>query len=86
MNRIIKLFTVAATVALVGCSPGYESMTLPVLPDELKDCKFYYVTDGSVRMRVVRCPLSVTSTTYTSGKTTRTDVVIDGVTYRAVEK
>ena len=86
MNKFVQISLVAATVVLVGCSPSYEAMSMPVLPDELKDCKFYYVSNGDRGMRVVRCPNSTTSTTYTSGKTTRTDVVIDGVTYRPVEK
>lgn len=86
MNKFVRILLVAAAVVLVGCSPSYESMSMPVLPDELKDCKFYYVSNGGPYMRVVRCPNSSTSTTYTSGNTKRTDVVIDGVTYRPVEK
>lgn len=86
MDKFVKISLVTAAVVLAGCSPSYESMSMPVLPDELKDCKFYHVSNGEVRMRIVRCPNSATSTTYTSGKTTRTDVIIDGVTYRPVEK
>lgn len=86
MNKFVRISLAATAVVLAGCSPSYESMSMPVLPDELKDCKFYLVSNGPISMRVVRCPNSATSTTYTSGKTTRTDVVIDGVTYRAVEK
>lgn len=84
MNRIIKLFAIAATVALVGCSPSYQTVAMPLLPDELKDCKFYWISNGDITMRVVRCPLSVTSTTYNSENLT--DVVIDGVTYRRIKK
>ena len=86
MNRFVKISLAAAAVVLAGCSPNYNSLSMPVLPDELKDCKFYYVSNGGVSMRIVRCPNSTTSTTYQDGKIKRTDVVIDGVTYRAVEK
>lgn len=86
MIRFVKISLAAAAVVLAGCSPNYNSLSMPVLPDELKDCKFYIVTDGIRELRVVRCPNSTTSTTYSSGKTSRTDVVIDGVTYRPVEK
>ena len=86
MNRFVKISLVAAAVVLAGCSPNYNSLSMPVLPDELKDCKFYIVTDGIRELRVVRCPNSATSTTYASGRSTRTDVVIDGVPYRPVEK
>ena len=87
MNKFVTISLAAAAVVLAGCSPNYNSLSMPVLPDELKDCKFYIVTDGIRELRVVRCPNSTTSTTYnSSGKTSRTDVVIDGVTYRPVEK
>lgn len=86
MNKFVRISLAATAVVLAGCSPSYESMSMPVLPDELKDCKFYHVSNGEISMRIVRCPNSATSTTYTSGKTTRTDVVIDGVAYRPVEK
>ena len=86
MNKFVRISLAAAAIILAGCNPGYEAMSMPVLPDELKDCKFYFVSNSEVRMRIVRCPNSATSTTYTSGKTTRTDVVIDGVIYRPVEK
>lgn len=86
MNKLVRISLAAAAVVLAGCSPNYNSLSMPVLPDELKDCKFYIVTDGIRELRVVRCPNSTTSTTYSSGKTSRTDVVIDGVTYRPVEK
>jgi hypothetical protein len=35
---------------------------------------------------VARCPNSTTSTTYPAGKTQRTAVVIDGVTYEPKEE
>lgn len=86
MNKFVRISLAAAAIILAGCNPNYQPLSMPVLPDELKDCKFYWITNGDITMRVVRCPNSTTSTTYTSGKTTKTDVIIDGVTYRAVEK
>jgi hypothetical protein len=78
--RNVGLVLVASILA--GCTPGVETMTYEVLPDDLKDCKFYLLKNSSGdRMRVVRCPNSVTTTTYTSGKSTITTVVIDGVEY-----
>jgi hypothetical protein len=35
-------------------------------------------------MRVMRCPASATTVTYTAGKTTVTNVVIEGVEYAPV--
>jgi hypothetical protein len=78
--RIAGLVLVAS--ALVGCTPGAETMTYEVLPDDLKDCKFYLLKNSSGdRIRVVRCPNSITSATYAQGKTTVNTVVIDGVEY-----
>lgn len=58
------------------------------LPNELKDCKFFSITNsqGSY-LRVVRCPNSQTSTTSTVSKNnTQTVVIIDGVKYEKVEQ
>ena len=49
----------------------------------LKDCTAHYVGDGWSSITVVRCPLSTTTTSYTEGKHTETNIVIDGVTYEA---
>lgn len=78
-----------ATVALTACAPSYEEKHYPVLPEELKDCKFYEVSNGGSSIKIVRCPNSQVSTTWTqnAGKTsvTRSAVVIDGATYRKEE-
>lgn len=70
-----------ALVALMACSPGYEQKHYPILPAELQDCKFYSVSDGGSAIKVVRCPNSQTSTTWTqqAGKTSyqRSSVVIE---------
>lgn len=83
------LLVVLAAIVLTACSPGYEEKHYSVLPNELKDCKFYNVTDGGSTIKVVRCPNSQVTTTWTTstGKSsvTHTVVTIDGVQYQKVE-
>lgn len=65
------LFIVA--LSLVGCSPSAteETAKFTVMPEGLKDCKIYRITPtGGDSLNVVRCPLSNTTTSYSSGKTT----------------
>jgi hypothetical protein len=78
--RIAGLALIAST--LIGCSDSAKSLSFPAAPAELKDCKFFYVTnsDGH-RITVVRCPMSVTTTVAPQGKSRQTTVVIDGVEY-----
>lgn len=72
---------------LAGCTNGYKTYSFPILPDDLKDCKFYRVdNEEGESLNIVRCPLSVTSTEYRQGKTRQTTVVIDGDTYQKVDK
>lgn len=80
-----KLFIILSAVMLVACSPSSNEMHFPVLPEGLKDCRFYKVSDGSTEIKVVRCPNSQTTTTHQVGAkshTSRSVVVIDGVTYQ----
>lgn len=81
-----KMLLFITMLMLTGCESSYEEQTFPVLPTELVGCKFFQLenSDG-IRISVARCPSSTTSTTYQSGKTHRTAVVIDGVTYEAKE-
>ena len=82
------LMVVIGVVMLTGCEPSYEEKTqnFTQLPVELKDCKFYYVSSNTgSNLNIVRCPNSTVSTTYKSGKTTLTTVVIDGKKYEATE-
>lgn len=72
-------------VALAGCSDSAKEIAYPAMPDGLKDCRVYYVTNASGNaMTVVRCPMSTTTTEVRSGKSILRSVVIDGVEY--VEK
>ena len=69
-------------VVLAGCTPSAQEQTWPVLPEGLKDCKFYKLTDESANtIRVVRCPASSTSIEYQVGKSRQTTVIVDGVEY-----
>lgn len=78
----MKYLIIIATLLLSACTPSGHEVVMPVIPDGLKDCKFFKLTDenGTV-IRVVRCPMSSTSATYQSGKVSTTTVVIDGMEY-----
>lgn len=56
---------------LQGCGSSAEQYAPEVLPEGLKDCKFYHIKHKGSNMKVVRCPNSATSVTYKSGKTSR---------------
>lgn len=79
----LKTGVIVAALFVAGCSPTAQQVEYPVLPPELADCKFYFISSGDVRsqIRVVRCPNSTTSSTYKIGKSTETTIVIDGVEY-----
>ena len=82
------LMVIIGVIMLTGCEPSYEEKTqnFTILPDELKDCKFYGVRSNTgSNLDIVRCPNSTVSTTYKSGKTTATTVVIDGKKYVSEE-
>jgi hypothetical protein len=66
-----------SAVFLAGCGQSVSSLDYPV-PEELKDCAFYKLTNGADAIKVVRCPNSTTSVTYRDGKHDQTSVVIDG--------
>lgn len=70
-----KLSAVVVAAALAGCQPYAEEVTYPVMPEGLKDCRTFVISDGSVRVRVVRCPNSQTSTTRPGKGTTHSTVV-----------
>jgi hypothetical protein len=78
MRKLILL----TMIALAGCENGYREKSYPAIPPELKDCRFFYLSNSAGdSIQVARCPNSTTTTTYRSGKTTRSAVVIDGVEY-----
>ena len=72
----------ALALALAGCTNSYTEKSFPVVPKELADCKFFELkNDAGGIITVARCPNSTTATTYKSGKSTRTSIVIDGAEY-----
>lgn len=82
------LIVILGVIMLTGCEPSYKDYTKSFtnLPEGLKDCKIYGIQNGnSMSLSVVRCPNSTVSTTYKSGKTTTTTVVIDGKHYVSEE-
>ena len=82
------LMAIIVVIMLTGCEPSYEEKTqnFTLLPDELKDCKFYGVRSNTCsNLNIVRFLNSSVSTTYKVGKTTATTVVIDGKRYVSEE-
>lgn len=78
---MLKILIPALAVNLLaGCSPSIEVAEYP-MPTELADCTQHRLSDGFNKIIVVRCPNSTTSTTHRVGKTSRTNIVIDGVEY-----
>ncbi len=74
-----KLFGIALVLIMVaGCGSKAVEYTPPVIPADLQDCKFYSMRTNGYNMRVVRCPNSSVSTTFSQGKSTTTTVTIDG--------
>ena len=81
MKQLILVF--GLLMALTGCGPSAETREYPILPDALKDCKFFRLTDGNgSSITVARCPNS-TTTTRQSDKAGTTSVIIDGKEYIA---
>ena len=78
MKHLILVFGI---LALAGCGPSAETRDFPILPDALKDCKFFRLSDGGgSTITVARCPNS-TTTTRQSDKAGTTSVIIDGKEY-----
>jgi hypothetical protein len=85
MKKLIGILFAAIGVA--GCSNSATEILFPVMPPELKDCKVFHIkskTGNSIT--AMRCPNATTSTSYTSGKTTHTTIVVDGVEYAPVQE
>jgi hypothetical protein len=78
-----KIVLLCFPFVLAACQPNAQTKDYPVLPEALKDCKFYSVSDGVSYINVARCPNSST-TVKTTGKNSRTTITIDGKEY--VEK
>lgn len=83
---IFTLLLVVTSLMLGGCKAETTEHTQEyVLPAELQDCKVYSLhSTGNEFIRIVRCPNSTTSATYTSGKRQATTIVVDGIEYAPV--
>ena len=76
-----KLLVLSFLGLLSACNPGYKPTNFSVMPEELKDCKFFVISDGEgLRVTVGRCPNS-TTTVQESNKSRTTSVLIDGKEY-----
>lgn len=77
----MKYLLIAALAVLAGCSPSAKVKSYPILPEELKDCKFFRLNDGEGgNITVARCPNS-TTTVRQNDKSGTTSVIIDGKEY-----
>jgi len=83
-------------VVMAGCSDAsYTQINFPMVPIELKDCKFYRLTNSSgTGMTIARCPNSTTavvdgrqmSVTSSSNDPVENKVTINGITYKAIKE
>ena len=75
----MKSWILVFAVMLSGCAPSAEERTanFTVMPEGLKDCKVYRISDGSENITVVRCPNSSTTSSNRIGKTKKTVTTID---------
>jgi hypothetical protein len=75
----MKYLILISLLALTSCSASYEDKTgeYSQLPEELKNCKIYYISSKDDGMRVMHCPKAETTVKYNCGKNcTRTNTVI----------
>ena len=85
MKKLIGILFAASIVA--GCTNSAKEVIYPAMLPELKDCKVFYLTkESGSAITVMRCPNATTSTSYTSGKTKVTTIVVDGVEYQPVQE
>lgn len=79
--KMYKLIGVMVVLALAGCENRATEVHY-VLPNELKDCKIYYLeSTRNHDLTVMRCPNSTTSTNYSvqngKARTPVTNIVED---------
>lgn len=78
---LVSLTAVFALGILSGCEKETKENTSKyALPEGLQDCKVYNMRgENGVDLNVVRCPLSSTTASYTSGKSTHTTTTVEAV-------
>lgn len=75
----MKILILASLLTLAACSPSYEDKTgkYTQMPEEMKHCKVFNISDGDASQRVFYCPNAQTTIKYNCGKNcTRTNTVI----------
>ena len=81
-----KFAFIFAAILLSACTKETTEISGKFqIPEDLKDCKFYQMSNEQGFITVVRCPNSQTASK-TSTKNSKAVIVIDGVNYEAVEK
>jgi len=78
---LMKIFILISITSMLffGCSKETEETTYHYsLPEELKDCKIFRLRgDNTSTLRVVKCPNSNTTTSYSEGKTKMDITVVE---------
>lgn len=75
------LLMVFAFIMLMGCDPVTKEKTNGyILPEDLKECKVYYLSNGGSSMNALVCPHANTTTSYQNGKVRYHTSVITGET------
>ena len=80
MKKYLTMFSILIfAMSMTGCEKEAKESTANYdMPEGLKDCKVFSLkNDSGSWITVVRCPLSSTSTTYSSGKSTATATVVE---------
>lgn len=76
MKKLFILVTLSIGL-FVGCSAETKTITDNyILPPELSHCKIFKLSNVSNHMRVVYCPLAVTTTTYVIGNASASNTII----------
>jgi len=75
----MKFLILISTIFVMSCSNYTEDLSQAYeLPEELKDCKVYWIAGKSLNgFKAMRCPLSSTSVSYSSGKHTVTTITTE---------
>lgn len=75
-----KLIIIVVMALLAGCSDSAREVHVNIMPEGLKDCRYYELVVQGNTVKVMRCPNSTTSTNWRqqSGKSNvgRTSVVV----------
>lgn len=79
MQILLIPITLILCLLVTACNPSTKESTEDyVLPQELKDCKVYRMSNGQSVMRALVCPHANTANTYQCGKNTCSMSTITG--------